>query len=573
MVRMLDILEEYLKLKGYGYERLDGKIRGIERQAAIDRYCAPESSSFVFLLSTRAGGLGINLTVADTVIIYDSDWNPQNDSQAMARCHRIGQTQQVKVYRLITRNSYEATMFERATKKLSLEQAVLGGEATAMMVSGRQRDANEIERMIRLGAAAVLTNDREASAGCTDTDADANAFMQSSIEELLNTRTRTVEVSDVGFGFGSSTASSGSEIDVNAEDFWEHVLPGFKSPDKLLTTLHDPDGPIQRLKLLNLTRVRRRDVDRVEHEREQLHERRDAFMEDVAGLVEFLTGSKGTDMTVDDNTLVLARSDLEKTSKLLTLISSLSAVFTEAHVGLAESWLSKLEGRRVRSCRVERSIGYLGAELESSDSDSDGASVSDGDIFGGDAREAVKTPASSRKQASVFVDSGDEHEDEDFVEDWDGLGGLDSDDGKISTKRRKSNKSTASGRLTANSTTTSLTDICALCEDGGLLVVCDGPCNRAFHLECVHLKETPDSSEWRCPDCTIKSHLCLICGEVGADANTKSELEMWMDGSASGRGFVRKCSMSKCGRFYHKECVLMWLLSRCFAVMVDVSRV
>jgi SNF2 family DNA or RNA helicase len=67
MVRMLDLLEEYLRLKDYGYERLDGKIRGVERQAAIDRYCAPGSSSFVFLLSTRAGGLGINLTVADTV--------------------------------------------------------------------------------------------------------------------------------------------------------------------------------------------------------------------------------------------------------------------------------------------------------------------------------------------------------------------------------------------------------------------------------------------------------------------------------------------------------------------------
>ena len=67
MVRMLDILEEYLRSKGYGYERLDGKIRGADRQAAIDRYCAPGSSSLVFLLSTRAGGLGINLTVADTV--------------------------------------------------------------------------------------------------------------------------------------------------------------------------------------------------------------------------------------------------------------------------------------------------------------------------------------------------------------------------------------------------------------------------------------------------------------------------------------------------------------------------
>ena len=71
------------------------------------------SDRFVFLLCTRAGGLGINLTAADTVIIYDSDWNPQNDLQAQARCHRIGQHKAVKVYRLITRNTYEREMFNR----------------------------------------------------------------------------------------------------------------------------------------------------------------------------------------------------------------------------------------------------------------------------------------------------------------------------------------------------------------------------------------------------------------------------------------------------------------------------
>ena len=79
----------------------------------------------MFLLCTRAGGLGINLTAADTVIIYDSDWNPQNDLQAQARCHRIGQSKAVKVYRLITRNTYEREMFDRASLKLGLDKAVL----------------------------------------------------------------------------------------------------------------------------------------------------------------------------------------------------------------------------------------------------------------------------------------------------------------------------------------------------------------------------------------------------------------------------------------------------------------
>ena len=77
------------------------------------------------MLCTRAGGQGINLTIADTVIIYDSDWNPQNDVQAQARCYRIGQKTEVKVYRLIRRGTYEQDMFDRASKKLGLDQAIL----------------------------------------------------------------------------------------------------------------------------------------------------------------------------------------------------------------------------------------------------------------------------------------------------------------------------------------------------------------------------------------------------------------------------------------------------------------
>ena len=102
-------------------------VHGKERQLAIDRFSDVDSNSFLFLLSTRAGGVGINLTAADRVIIFDSDWNPQNDVQAMARCHRIGQKKQVSVFRLITAKTYEAQMFERASMKLGLDQAVLHG--------------------------------------------------------------------------------------------------------------------------------------------------------------------------------------------------------------------------------------------------------------------------------------------------------------------------------------------------------------------------------------------------------------------------------------------------------------
>src|SRR5690606_27495066 len=100
-VMLLDIMEEYLQYRSYPYCRIDGTIRGAVRQQEIDRFNDPNQDNFVMLASTRAGGLGINLTAADTVIIYDSDYNPQNDLQAQARCHRIGQTKNVKVYRLL----------------------------------------------------------------------------------------------------------------------------------------------------------------------------------------------------------------------------------------------------------------------------------------------------------------------------------------------------------------------------------------------------------------------------------------------------------------------------------------
>lgn len=105
---MLQLLEELLKWKGVKYEKIDGQIKAKERQNAIDRYNNKEKKREVFLLSTKAGGIGINLTSANIVIIFDSDWNPQNDVQATARAHRIGQRSEVQVYRLVTAKTYES---------------------------------------------------------------------------------------------------------------------------------------------------------------------------------------------------------------------------------------------------------------------------------------------------------------------------------------------------------------------------------------------------------------------------------------------------------------------------------
>lgn len=125
MVRMLDLLGEYLSLRRFAYQRLDGSIRGEFRKQALEHFNAEGSQDFCFLLSTRAGGLGINLATADTVIIFDSDWNPQNDLQAQARAHRIGQKNQVNIYRLVTKGSVEEDIIERAKRKMVLDHLVI----------------------------------------------------------------------------------------------------------------------------------------------------------------------------------------------------------------------------------------------------------------------------------------------------------------------------------------------------------------------------------------------------------------------------------------------------------------
>lgn len=140
MVRMLDILADYLAIKGFQYQRLDGTVASYTRKTLIDHFNAPGSQDFVFLLSTRAGGLGINLMTADTVILFDSDWNPQADLQAMARAHRIGQKNHVMVYRFVSKDTVEEEILERAKRKMVLEYAVI-----SMGITNKKK-ANELEK-------------------------------------------------------------------------------------------------------------------------------------------------------------------------------------------------------------------------------------------------------------------------------------------------------------------------------------------------------------------------------------------------------------------------------------------
>ncbi|EPS67001.1 hypothetical protein M569_07775, partial [Genlisea aurea] len=166
MVRMLDILAEYLSLKGFQFQRLDGSTKAELRQQAMEHFNAPNSEDFCFLLSTRAGGLGINLATADTVIIFDSDWNPQNDLQAMSRAHRIGQQEVVNIYRFVTSKSVEEDILERAKKKMVLDHLVIqklnaeGRLERKESKKGSSFDKNELSAILRFGAEELFKEDR-----------------------------------------------------------------------------------------------------------------------------------------------------------------------------------------------------------------------------------------------------------------------------------------------------------------------------------------------------------------------------------------------------------------------------
>ncbi|KAF7027713.1 hypothetical protein CFC21_039734 [Triticum aestivum] len=166
MTRLLDILEDYLMYRGYQYCRIDGSTGGEDRDASIDAFNKPGSEKFVFLLSTRAGGLGINLATADVVILYDSDWNPQADLQAQDRAHRIGQKKEVQVFRFCTEYTIEEKVIERAYKKLALDALViqqgrLSGQKTV--------NKDDLLQMVRYGAEMVFSSK---DSTITDEDVD-----------------------------------------------------------------------------------------------------------------------------------------------------------------------------------------------------------------------------------------------------------------------------------------------------------------------------------------------------------------------------------------------------------------
>ena len=198
MVIMLNIIEEYLRLRRFPYQRLDGSVNSEKRKQAINSFNAPDSKDFCFLLSTKAGGLGINLQTANRVIIYDSDFNPQNDLQAIARAHRIGQKEEVKIFRLVASSSVDEDIIQKAKNKMVLDHLVIQNMDTTgkTVISGKKNKTSvaslskdELNTIIKFGAADLFKETDEGGEEGEEVDLDAilsNAETREEVEAPIS---------------------------------------------------------------------------------------------------------------------------------------------------------------------------------------------------------------------------------------------------------------------------------------------------------------------------------------------------------------------------------------------------
>ncbi|GAA5881326.1 hypothetical protein JCM3774_002875 [Rhodotorula dairenensis] len=225
MVRMLDILSDFCTMRNYLHQRLDGTVPSELRRKAIGHFNAPDSPDFVFLLSTRAGGLGINLETADTVIIFDSDWNPQNDLQAMARAHRIGQKSHVNVYRFVTKDTVEEDVLERARKKMILEYAIVNQMDTSGKNLGQAQSATRPENYTKEELASIL---KFGAANIFKSEGGQAKLEEMDLDDVINqaeeyeTATAPTGTSLGGEEFLNQFAVQDVKADMSS---WEDIIP------------------------------------------------------------------------------------------------------------------------------------------------------------------------------------------------------------------------------------------------------------------------------------------------------------------------------------------------------------
>lgn len=220
---MLNIVEDFLDGMEMAYQRLDGQMGSLEKQKRIDQFNAPDSPLFAFLLSTRAGGVGINLATADTVIILDPDWNPHQDLQAIARAHRIGQKNKVLCFQLMTRASVEEKIIQMGRKKMALDHVVVE------QLDADDIEEHDVESILKFGAAELFKDDNAEQDIRYDDESIEKLLDRSQVE---NTKTGTDDSAEAQFSFARVWANNGLQNDLDPVE--EEVAPDPGVWDKIL---------------------------------------------------------------------------------------------------------------------------------------------------------------------------------------------------------------------------------------------------------------------------------------------------------------------------------------------------
>lgn len=216
MTKMLDILETFLSHAGYRYSRLDGSTKAEDRLLITERF-NNNPRIFAFIASTRSGGVGINLTGADTVIFYDNEFNPAMDKQAMDRAHRIGQTREVHIYRLVTRHTVEENMLKKANQKRLLDDVVMqeGNFTTDFLAGKASRGQNDLREMLGEDVYQSLANDGSPSdLDNPDPRSRATSVATADDREIQNALEQAQDVEDIEAGRGAA-----KEIELEDTDF------------------------------------------------------------------------------------------------------------------------------------------------------------------------------------------------------------------------------------------------------------------------------------------------------------------------------------------------------------------
>ncbi|KAI0012331.1 PHD/FYVE-zinc-finger like domain-containing protein [Xylariaceae sp. FL0662B] len=226
-LQSLTIIEDFLTGLGLAHDRIDGSLSALEKQKKIDAYNAPDSPLFAMLLSTRAGGVGINLATADTVIVYDPDFNPHQDIQALSRAHRIGQKKKVLCFQLMTKNTVEEKIMQMGRKKMALDHALIES------MDAKDDATEDLESILKHGAEALFSNETK----------DKITYDSMSVDKLLDrsqiedTSTGDDQTAESQFSFArvwaNDEASLTANVDVTADDddkpsvdpsVWENIL-------------------------------------------------------------------------------------------------------------------------------------------------------------------------------------------------------------------------------------------------------------------------------------------------------------------------------------------------------------